>query len=299
MSNNPATPPRSRWSNMEPTEDLPKKQLLFPATPNKGNELGGPMTPSTVHKNGSLNVRNQLSSQPQANGMGNANKLVFKNGPFLQPPQENAKTAINSPFNGLKSPEYTPMRRLSITGKKGTLNSVSRVLFPTDHQSLQDNTSANNSDEPARKKLNVPGILLPPSTPKQQPTSITDSETFNTPNEKITNFELSKEWYNKDYAETANDSDIEDNAESQFISKETMENPFMSSGVPSKETRVLRKMQLMEEEPDLDKYITYVNKRGEKVKQRRLSRNSQKLKPKMLFEDQLYSEDRSDIDLDL
>ncbi|SMN20070.1 similar to Saccharomyces cerevisiae YLR079W SIC1 Inhibitor of Cdc28-Clb kinase complexes that controls G1/S phase transition, preventing premature S phase and ensuring genomic integrity [Maudiozyma saulgeensis] len=276
--NNPATPPRSRWSNVEPTEDLPKKQLLFPSTPNKRDELAGPVTPSTVHKNGSLNVRNQLSSQ-------NNGKLVFKNGPFLQPPQENMKTAINSPFNGLKSPEYTPMRRSSITGKKDTLHSVSRVLFPANDLVQQ------NDNEPARKKLNVPGILLPPSTPKQS--NIT--ETFNTPNEKITNFELSKEWYNKDYNEITNDSDNE----SEFISKETIENPFMSKGVPSKETRVLRRMQLLEEDPDLDKYITYVNKKGEKVKQRRLSKNSQKLKPKMLFEDQLYSEDRSDVDLDI
>lgn len=277
MSNSPATPPRSRYSNIEEDTEIIKRDSIFPSTPNKNNlSNNGPVTPSTVHKN----IRN--------------NKLIFKNGPFLQPPnlqqQNSTNTNINSPFNGLKSPEFTPLRRSSITStntststaavNRNGLNSVSRVLFPQD------------TDEPARKKLNIPNILLPPSTPKK---IIQEEQQFNTPNDKITDFKLSKEWHNKDYIDTDSDDNDNDNT-NNIISNEPITNPFMSNDIPSKEQRVLRKMQLLQEDPNIDKYITYINKKGEIVKQRRLSNKSQQLKPKMLFEDQLYSEDKSDLE---
>lgn len=268
----PATPPRSRWANVE-SSDVPKKPLVFPpATPKKGTELTAPVTPSTVQK-------------PQL--FQHNNRLNFKNGPFLQPPPEkNSINSINSPFNGLKSPEFTPMRRLSITNttnlKKENLNTVSRVLFPTVTDSDIDNEDV---------------VLLAPSIQSQSKRKLqkTKSASPGTPTDKITNFELSKEWHNKDYS-VDDDSETE---ESNLISKEKISNPFLSNDVPTKEQRVMRKLQLLEEDPDLDKYITYVNKKGEKVKQRRVSRESQKLKPKMLFEDQIYNEDRSDLDIDL
>lgn len=281
MSNNPATPPRSRYSNQEidDIEITKNRDSIFPSTPNKNTIFNkGPVTPSTVHKN----IRTSNN---------NNNKLIFKSGPFLQPPTQNNGTTTNnitSPFNGLKSPEFSPLRRSSITTpstNKNGLNSVSRMLFP------QDTTSATEEEEePARKKLNVPNILLPPSTPQKD--SLQEQQTFNTPSDKITDFNLSKQWHNKDYY-IDSDSDQDDQ---HLISNKQISNPFISTDVPTKEERVLRKMQLLKEDPNIDKYITYINKKGETVKQRKLSNKSKQLKPKMLFEDQLYSEDRSDIE---
>lgn len=266
---NPATPPRSRYAHLDTgtdTETAPgASQLRTPAiarTPNKGGSRSiAPVTPSTVQKH--------APQLPQGT------RLQFKSGPFLQPPQGSSQHSMTSPFNGMKSPEYTPMRRSSITATQQPLNSVSRVLFP----------QGNDESAPLKRKKTSGVQLLPP-----QPTTPTRAPLRpSTPTDKVTDFSLAQKWHN---TELVTHSDEEEGV----VKEVPLQNPFMSNEVPSKETRVLRRMQLLQEDPELGTHITYVDKRGEPARRRRLSQRAQQQKPRMLFEEQLYAEDRSDVD---
>lgn len=277
--NNPSTPPRSRskdtgtdtfnsgkpvfYDNNGPLPPLPKKFLGPPATPQKNTTHVAPVTPSTV---------NQVTKTS-----------TFKSGPFLFPPQQQT-SSISSPFNGLKSPEFTPCRRTSIpnigininnncsnSNESASLKKISRVLFPAEE----------NSDEEVSS-------LLPPSRSFK---SIDDFKTKQqkvspgTPSHKITTFEQSQDWYNN----SGNlDSSDEEEEESAFIKKTTLPNPFQSDIIADEETRAERKAQLLRENPDIEDTITYVNKRGQVVKQRKLSEGEkERFKPRMLFQDEL------------
>ena len=252
---NPATPPRSRYSHSDTDTESASSHLQTPQlarTPNKGSmRSAAPVTPSTARKT-------------------QGTRLQFKSGPFLQPPGTSASltspgtsTSLTSPFNGMKSPEYTPMRRASITSQP--LHSVSRVLFP-------------QSDSDAKRVKTGDVRLLPP-----QPTTPRPS----TPSDRVTDFGIAQQWHNPDIS-THSDEEEEE------VRDTPLPNPFVSTDVPSKETRVQRRMELLAEQPDLGTHITYVDKRGEPARRRRLSQRAQKVRPRMLFEQQLYAEHRSD-----
>ena len=242
---NPATPPRSRYSHSDTDTESASAHLQTPQlarTPNKGSmRSAAPVTPSTARKT-------------------QGTRLQFKSGPFLQPPGTSA--SLTSPFNGMKSPEYTPMRRASITSQP--LHSVSRVLFP-------------QSDSDAKRvKTGDVRLLPPPTTPRP-----------GTPTDKVTDFDIAQQWHNPDISTHSDD-------EEEVVRDTPLPNPFVSTDVPSKETRVQRRIELLAEQPDLGTHITYVDKRGEPARRRRLSQRAQKLRPRMLFEQQLYAEHRSD-----
>lgn len=275
----PSTPPRSRSTIEEtPINDdiflsaMPRKPQMQPATPQKNTGSEVPMTPSTVmHRGGSGN---------------NQSGKLFKAGQpqLLAPPQLQK-------FSGLKSPEFSPMRRLSIpnnsllkafTSPSGNNNNqnkfndnVSRVLFPMnmdDSEEEDENVSDDNNER-----------LLPPSTP---PRSKSAKVTPGTPSHRIITSQQAKEWNNESHPlDLSSEDEIENGL---LITNPPVENPFMTLSEPlSKAERLERHQQLIRENPDIENVITYVNKRGETVKQRTLTpKQKQRFAPKALFQDE-------------
>lgn len=267
----PSTPPRSR-STMEDQQpvntdfflsNMPKKQQMPPATPQKNTGSEIPMTPSTIMHRGHNDQQGKLLKADQPH--------------LLAPPQLQK-------FNGFKSPEFSPMRRLSIPNNSlaksfnsdksnNTSNdNVSRVLFPLGLDSDDDNLEEESEDR-----------LLPPSTP---PPSKSAKITPGTPSHKIITSQQAKQWNNESHVLTLS-SDEEDEESSPFITRKTMENPFMAESKPiTKEERLQRHQKLIDENPGIENVVTYVNKRGETVKQRTLTpRQKDRFKPKALFQD--------------
>ncbi|CCD24321.1 cyclin-dependent protein serine/threonine kinase inhibiting protein SIC1 NDAI_0C06620 [Naumovozyma dairenensis CBS 421] len=166
----PATPPRSRQIAMRSTSSDHGK---FHA--NSNNPNSGPKTPS---KNGSQN--NLIPVTPST-------VRPFKNQPFLQPPTQtnnnnnnnSAKNSINSPFNGLKSPEFSPFIRRGSLGMKNQLNifhdninnnndsdktdlqGISKILFPSSSNNRLINEDIKNHNSQSEQNTSI--SLLPPS----------------------------------------------------------------------------------------------------------------------------------------
>lgn len=276
----PSTPPRSRsMMTEEPIHDnfslsqhnpMARKPTMPPATPQKNTGSDVPVTPSTI-----MHMNNRDDHD---------NNLLFKPGQqsLLAPPPQIAK------FNGLKSPEFSPMRRLSIPNNslmsKPTTSSlsnniekanVSRVLFPTSFQSDDDDEDNFQVEEEDEDRL------LPPSTP---PRSKHAKTTPGTPSHKIITTEQAKMWHNESHPSFLS-SDDEDDDENVIISRKPMANPFMASSKPlTKEERHERHQKLVRENPDIENVVTYVNKQGEIVKQRTLTNKQRnRFQPRSLF----------------
>lgn len=281
----PSTPPRSRstMEDQQPVTDdfflsnMPRKQQMPPATPQKNTGSEIPMTPSTIMHRGNNNI----------SGNDQQGKLFKAGQPQLLAPPQLQK------FSGLKSPEFSPMRRLSIpnnslpktfnTGKKNNINNksndnVSRVLFPMGLDSDDDDDVKLVEEEDEDEDR-----LLPPSTP---PPSKSAKIIPATPSHKIITSQQAKQWNNQSHSLSLS-SDEEEESNS-FITKKTIENPFMTASTSiTKEERLQRHQKLIDENPDIENVITYVNKRGEPVKQRTLTpRQKDRFKPKALFQDQ-------------
>ncbi|KAL3228448.1 Protein SIC1 [Nakaseomyces bracarensis] len=260
----PSTPPRSRQRRSESVLDTPKG----------AQQLGAPVTPSTVQK--------------------------FKNVPSLQQP-------FSTPFNGLKSPERSPFPLGS--ARRG---SVKRSLFPREEE--EEEEEQGHEERPVARSLFGAHSLLPAeSTKPVQPLlqvpklhiDLTSSlegsaqeeeeedveaqirkyakNVPGTPSDKVITYEMAQRWNNVSSKEGTTISDTEEDT----VKPAALKNPFMDDTVLTKEERRARHQKLLSENPELESSITYVNKHGQVVKQRQLSREDQsRYKPKALFTDE-------------
>ncbi|CCH60737.1 hypothetical protein TBLA_0D02330 [Henningerozyma blattae CBS 6284] len=262
----PSTPPRvghRRNSIKTPTAVFNGK--MIPSTPQRGMSET-PVTPSTV----------QPFKQPP---------LLFDN---KLPNLSNNDT--KSPFKGLKSPEYTPRNKTStnVTRQKRNLTAsleaakplelshVSRVLFQDDtHPTttsflapphnlfdiLQDEEDAELQEE-AATVLEEELIFFQPTTRSKKLSKTVPG----TPSHRITTFEITKNLIYPEPSSLDFSSDEEDENDDGLIQKKALENPFISAKVISKEELLIRKNQLLEENPDIENVITYLNKDGVVIK---------------------------------
>ena len=294
LSNNQIQKQKPRSSNSNTNEDFfpsntniskEKKTLQAPPeTPKKNTGLNIPMTPATIlHHGYNILPTNKFNDIKGTRDSGRSNVLLES--PLLK-------------FNGLRSPEFSPVRRLSIIPSGGDddddddnggngmgvgntnieKGNVSRVLFPTDLSSEDDYDG-----------------IVGPSTP---PSKIVKNSP-GTPSHQIITSKQAKEWNNGSYplfndnhersAKNRNNNFDSDDENDGFIHEVELENPFMSSSSStsrplSKKERLERHHQLIEENPDIENVITYVNKHGEVTKRRALtSMEKQKFKPKVLI----------------
>ena len=304
-----------------------------PSTPTKRSTgFRAPVTPSTIQKHQSSGGQSQIQSQKS----GSVNTT-----PLLHPPTSLnpsiAASMINSPFNGLKSPEFVDERAPSPVlnvGKEYTqagtvtstpkstsiststsdvavtpsLKSVSRKLFPLagEKEDIEFSKDSSTGSKAYGEFTLVPlGSPLYTKSDLEPEIDYTDRShplyskkkhqklVPGTPDDKIITFELSEKWVNKEVPirlrkdtdtvdSEVRDSDDED---SVFVSKsKELKNPFLVSDVPSERTRRLRQEKLLRENPDIEKFVTYVDKYGDTVVRKPRSH----LRPKMLFKEQLY-----------
>lgn len=274
----PTTPPTSRGGrgsrniySFEGASHERKGQLNEPQTPHRGSQSQVPVTPSTT----------RAFKQPI---------------PALGAPS--LGNQIKSPFRGFNSPEYTPQNQLSKNQTisfepPGELQNVSRVLFPAPNEG-----NSQTAEEPA------PLSLLPPKRPTATRRSLSsellheteeyDDETSNkmskqvpgTPSHKVVTFDMAQEWNNP--VELAFDSDDDDFKSETFVSNKELVNPFTSSNPTDEKLIQQRKEALLQENPDIEDVITYVDKKGEVVRRRQLSENEKKLySPRRLFADEI------------
>lgn len=306
---NPSTPPRSRTTILSSNQFQQKQQKIDinnidddflhfnntskklqvpPETPKKNTGLDIPMTPSTIlHHGYDIHNNNISSSKSITTKFTSGNALLAP--PLLK-------------FNGLRSPEFSPMRRLSIIpsdndnssageveNTKTNKDSVSRVLFPIDISSGDDNDS-DAGDENDIGNDHDDDELFVPSTPPSKMAK----DCPGTPSHQIVTWKQAKEWNNESYpisndegSKNRNINCDSDDENDGFIREAKLENPFMtsSSSMPlSKKERLERHQQLIKENPDIENVITYVNKRGEITKRRVLtSREKKRFKPRALI----------------
>ena len=313
-----------------------------PSTPTKRSTgFKVPVTPSTIQKH-QLSER-QVQTQSQRSGSVNTTPLLHP--PALLNPSI-AASLINSPFNGLKSPEFvdervsSPVLNVSNDNVKTdtvtstpkftsiaastsdvavtpSLKSVSRRLFPPADDGEDIESSRDNSSSSSTSKSYGEFTLVPLGSPVYTTEADLEPEIDytdrshplyskkkhqklvpGTPDDKIITFELSEKWVNeevpgrlrRDSGTEVRDSDNDDDEEGEeeyvLVSKsKELKNPFLVSGVPSEETRRLRQEKLLRENPDIEKFVTYVDKYGDTVVRKPRSR----LRPRMLFKEQLYS----------
>ena len=284
--------------------NISKKLQAPPETPKKNTGLDIPMTPSTIlHRHNTSNANRVLFKYDKNNSSCNNNNNIL-----LAPPLPK--------FNGLRSPEFSPMRRLSIIPSDNDKNNnnntststtttttittttegedikinkinVSRVLFPISLSSDDDDNGTDDDDD------NINVELFAPSTPPNKMAKNCPG----TPSHQIITSKQAKDWnnesyplYNKEHGEAGNrNSDYSnDDDDSDFICEIKLENPFMTSFSSSsasspavsrpltREERLERHQQLIKENPDIENVITYVNKRGEITKRRVLTSKEKK-----------------------
>ncbi|CDO92899.1 unnamed protein product [Kluyveromyces dobzhanskii CBS 2104] len=210
---------------------------------------------------------------------------------------------LTSPCAALKTPEYTPHKnkhtKRHIEFDQERLQPVSRVLFGSDFQveGSQNNrtllppkrTGVIDFFEGSRNDTceEIYGGLLPNNKnklAKQEP---------GTPSDKITTFELASKWHNESGlgSSTLDHSDEDSNTEQEPVisNKDTYnENPFLSNTIADERLRNERKMKMLQENPDLEDTITYVNKSGKIVSKRSLTDDEkQRFKPTRLFAEEL------------
>lgn len=280
--------------------NISRKPHAPPETPKKNTGLDIPMTPSTIlHR--SYNITNSTNRVLFKYDKNNASYSNGNNNVLLAPPL--------SKYNGLRSPEFSPMRRLSIipsdndkndnniTTEKEDIklnkNNVTRVLFPISLSSDDDDDDGDEVDN---------NELFAPSTPPNKMAKNCPG----TPSHQIITMKQAKNWNNESYplyneehgkrGDRNNDYAIDsDDDNSDFICEAKLENPFMtsfsSSSSPStisrplsKQERLERHQQLIKENPDIENVITYVNKRGEITKRRVLTlKEKKRFKPRALI----------------
>ncbi|CAI4045949.1 cyclin-dependent protein serine/threonine kinase inhibiting protein SIC1 SKDI_12G1300 [Saccharomyces kudriavzevii IFO 1802] len=279
----PSTPPRSRgtrYLTQPNTNAGPNGIIQAQRTPQKPSQNLVPVTPSTARP--------------------------FKNAPLLAPP--NANMGMSSPFNGLTSPQRSPFPKPSVKRtlfqfeshdngivreEQEQLGRVNRILFPNGHKQ-QDQDEDEDEDE---DECEDDEVLLPPSRPtsaRQLHLSIGKDESEQahnrkiikdvpgTPSDKVITFELAKNWNN--YS-PQNGSTSQDEEDVIVRPARVNKNPFLSDEVVTEEIRNERRRALLEENPDIDDVVTYLNKKGEIVEKRRLTNEEKRrLKPKALFQ---------------
>ncbi|QLG72903.1 hypothetical protein HG535_0D06120 [Zygotorulaspora mrakii] len=272
----PATPPSSREQQSEPRpqrtnfqEELVERKRILMETPKKSSQLDAPVTPSTARQ-------------------------IDKRVPLLGPPP--AEDGDKSPFKGFHSPEYTPhrystgkRRPLQFEQPKG-LQRISRVLFPK-----VDDVKHNDD-------VQIQASLLPSaagsSTARRRPSTDIRSDCNDeywsaqfkhskqdpgTPSHKVVTYEMAEKWHNSEAQGDENEdySDI-------LITESTSSNPFLSTEVADEKTREQRRKVLLEENPDIEDVITYLDKKGNVVKKVHLSEHEKKVSmPRRLFDEQL------------
>lgn len=265
----PATPPSSRNKRSARSESL----LATPERRTESDE-SGLITPGTIH------VKDRI-----------------------QPPTR--PTSFASPCQIMKTPEYTPhknkhtKRRIEFDQEK--LQPVSRVLFDSD---FQEEVRRNGSTLLPPKRTGMGSRVLDfyedstgkaPIEEKDDGPCSSDftrnklpKQIPGTPSDKITTYELASKWHNQSGIGKSAAFDTEE--EKDIYGQEPIENPFLSNVVADKSLREERKKKLLEEDPDLEDTITYVNKSGKVVSKRYLTQEEkEQLKPTRLFADELDS----------
>lgn len=248
----PATPPRSSQRRRSVDTSL--------GTPQGGQQLGVPVTPSTVQK--------------------------FKNNiPVLQQPFS------ANPFSGLKSPERSPFPVGS--ARRG---SVKRSLFPSSEDEVKQSArpvarSLFDSLLPVESSSSqVPRLHIPEENNEETDEERIRKQAKNlpgTPGDKVITFEMAKQWNNVSSKEGTTVSDTEEEEETVTVSSVNLKNPFMDDTVLTREERSARHQKLLSENPELESTVTYVNKHGLVVNKRHLSSKDQaRYKPRALFTDE-------------
>ncbi|CCK72636.1 cyclin-dependent protein serine/threonine kinase inhibiting protein SIC1 KNAG_0L00130 [Huiozyma naganishii CBS 8797] len=251
---NPATPPRSRSSvkGREPAESRfgsgNGESQTLPPLPKK---LGVP--PETPQKSVLSGAPVTPSTVHHLNRAPVSLKYHNGAGDLLAPPSQ------------LRSPEFSPMRRTSI----GENKSASRVLFP---HSLQLDAEADDSEEE---------LLLPASPCKKK----LQKTVPGTPSHKVVSFEQAREWCEPQIRSDSDDD--EDNTE-HIVTATRPANPFMTSSGTTAAERRRRQDALLSENPRLRDTVTYVDKHGNTIKERRLTpAETQQFQPRALFQEEL------------
>ncbi|AMD20184.1 HDL560Cp [Eremothecium sinecaudum] len=294
----PATPPRSRSTRY--SRDY-EGIGSFLATPRRHIVEGGP--------NGGLITPGTVSGKPIMMVSGaQASDLKF---------QED----IRSPVRCFKSPEYTPRhgqgsRRRSIAHDTD-LASTSRILFPMELTEGLIPSARLGRNPIGSCQQSVPNLLPPKSAGvfssgveeesgdsesdevKESGTRELEQESCSypvhtrkyakqvpgTPTDKVITFQLAKDWNNNSAYMS---SEEDDGHEDVNIKKVEIPNIFLTNEVTSVEVRKHRREQLLKENPNLDKSVTLVNKKGVVVGSRQLTPEEIEIcKPKMLFEKEL------------
>lgn len=235
-----------------------ERELAPPATPHRSLQAGGPVTPSTTK-----------SYKESA-------------APLLLPPKDRLSSQC---YN---SPQFTPFREGGEEQEEihsGDLQNVSRVLFPRSTKEESQRAPSPTELLPPKRasygrrkyRSESPTRLVGASQQHKQPKQVPG-----TPSHQVTTFELAKKWYNNTESEEESDD------EEVLIRQTAPSNPFQSSSTLDHETIMARKQSLLEEAPDVENVIQYLNKKGEVVKRHYLS-NAEKeaYKPRRLFASEL------------
>ncbi|CCH59848.1 hypothetical protein TBLA_0C00310 [Henningerozyma blattae CBS 6284] len=302
FSMTPATPPRSRGrraSNIDDEHGATFSSGISLETPKRQQQLSNPLTPLTT----------------------TAFKAPSSSSSTLLPSSVNKGVKANSrnSANICKTPEYTPNNKESTTRNVSGLNRVSRVLFPMAFQTEEKsyNLESHNVNDSKTD-------LLPPKRTASRPlldvltsSPIQDGETNfarlkllkqdpGTPSDRLITQEDLDEWYVKESANMPLDSD--DEKDEVYITKK-ISNPFESNDhihnikdstfnnssssnniFQDLETEEDNHAKLLKNNPDIEDTITYVNKKGAVVQQRKLTDlEKQRFKPKRLFSTELQN----------